>query len=97
MTRQPLRHASDTEGGPFYINLSWQAKGRKPVEEKKPPDSYVLIYSPKVIEVAKMQPDFEPLQSYAHEIDKPYNGEVGRLRVLGRMCRIVEQRRWAWT
>jgi hypothetical protein len=57
---------------------------------KPPRDHYVLIYSPKVVEMAKQQPDFEPLETYIKKIDKPYKGEVGRMRVLGRLCRIVE-------
>lgn len=57
---------------------------------KPPMDHYVLIYSPKVVAMAKQQPDFEPLHTYIRKIDKPYNGEVGRMRVLGRMCRIIQ-------
>jgi hypothetical protein len=57
---------------------------------KPPRDHYVLIYSPKVVEMAKQQPDFEPLETYIKKIDKQYKGEVGRMRVLGRLCRIVE-------
>lgn len=57
---------------------------------KPPGDHYVLIYSPKVVEMAKRQPDFEPLETYIKKIDKPYNGEVGRLPVLGRLCRIIQ-------
>lgn len=57
---------------------------------KPPEDHYILVYPPKVVELAKKQPGYEPLESYIEEIDKPYNGEVGRMPVLGRMCRIVE-------
>ena len=57
---------------------------------KPPMDHYVLIYSQKVVEIAMKQPDFEPLHTYIRKIDKPYNGEVGRLRVLGRLCRIIQ-------
>lgn len=59
---------------------------------RKPPDSYVLIYPTKVVELAKTMPGFEPLETYIHEIDKPYNGEVGRMRVCGRLSRILEQK-----
>lgn len=68
-----------------------QAVRRMEEAYREPPkDHYVLVYPPKVVELAKRQPDYEPLETYIEKIDKPYNGEVGRLRVLGRMCRIVE-------
>lgn len=67
-----------------------QAVKRLEEAYKEPPDAYVLIWPPKIVELAKKQPDYEPLESYIEEIDKPYNGEVGRMPVLGRMCRIVE-------
>lgn len=57
---------------------------------KPPMDHYVLIYSPKVVAIAQQQPDFEPLETYIQKIDKPYNGEVGRMHVLGRLCRIIQ-------
>lgn len=57
---------------------------------KPPVDHYVLVYSPKVVAMAKMQPDYEPLETYIDKVDKPYKGEVGRLRVLGRLCRIIQ-------
>lgn len=68
-----------------------QAVRRMEEAYRKPPkDHYVLVYPPKVVELAKQQPDYEPLESYIEKIDKPYNGEVGRLRVLGRLCRIIQ-------
>lgn len=57
---------------------------------KPPEDHYVLVYPPTVVEMAKKKPDYEPLETYIDKIDKPYNGEVGRLRVLGRLCRIIQ-------
>lgn len=57
---------------------------------KLPEDHYILVYPPKVVALAQMQPDYEPLETYIEKIDKPYKGEVGRMRVLGRLCRIVE-------
>lgn len=63
---------------------------------KPPLDHYVLVYSPKVVAMAKMHPDYEPLETYIDKIDKPYKGEVGRLRVLGRLCRII-QSEWPGT
>lgn len=57
---------------------------------KPPEDHYVLIYPPKVVAMAQRQPDFEPLETYIKKIDKPYDGEVGRMRVLGRLCRIIQ-------
>ena len=57
----------------------------------KPPDeAYVLIWPPEVVALAKQKPEFEPLKSYVREIEKPYSGEVGRLPVCGRPCRIVQ-------
>ena len=68
-----------------------QAVRRMEEAYRKPPkDHYVLVYPPKVVELAKRQPDYEPLETYIDKIDQPYKGEVGRLRVLGRLCRIVE-------
>ena len=60
---------------------------------KPPGDHYVLVCTPKVGGMAKRQPDYEPLETYIKKIDKPYNGEVGRLRVLGRLCRIIQSER----
>lgn len=40
--------------------------------------------------MAKRQPDYVPLERYIEKIDKPYNGEVGRMPVLGRLCRIIQ-------
>ena len=57
---------------------------------KPPEDHYVLVFSPKVAELAKKQPDYEPLETYIDKIDRPYNGEVGRMHVLGRLCRIIQ-------
>lgn len=69
-----------------------QAVKRLEEAYKEPPNAYVLIWPPKIVELAKQQPDYEPLESYIEEIDKPYKGEVGRMRLLGRLCRIVEAR-----
>ena len=57
---------------------------------KPPRDHYILICPPKVVELAKQQPKYEPLETYIEKIDKPYNGEVGRLPVLGKLCRIIQ-------
>lgn len=69
-----------------------QAVKRLEEAYKEPPGSYVLIWPPKIVELAQQQQEYEPLYSYIEEIDKPYNGEVGRMRLLGRLCRIVEAR-----
>lgn len=67
-----------------------QAVRRLEEAHKEPPDAYVLIWPPKIVELAKKQPDYEPLEAYIEKIDQPYKGEVGRLRVLGRLCRIIQ-------
>lgn len=78
--------------GPLITQEQIEKAVRKMHEaySKPPEDHYVLVYPPKVVELAKKQPDYETLETYIDKIDKPYNGEVGRLRVLGRLCRIIQ-------
>ena len=90
MPREARKEAQKLSDKLITLEQLEQAVRRLEEAYKEPPGAYVLIWPPKIVELAKKQPDYEPLESYIEKIDKPYNGEVGRLRVLGRLCRIVE-------
>lgn len=91
MPREARKEAQKLSDKSITLEQIEQAVRRLEDAYSKPPkDHYVLVYPPKVVELAKRQPDYEPLGTYIEKIDKPYKGEVGRMRVLGRMCRIVE-------